>query len=240
MNNSPPLRVLILVPVLLAILASAGCRETGERFIEAQLASQFITERNSDACFTSPDRGAIPSLVRSFPPPAGMVLAGFASNWIPGEEPFPCNRYKRAEVRGMFKFSDRGLRDPAVRLAMLELVEFRPAAGSIGVGSRATCNFKVLARRYSDAVDGRFHHGLDITAGANELTSRPRPIVVPGDAGRWSAIVTDELLQTSRSPADTHAPAVFLIVQDDSAFDTDQRISCAGHFRFRLRLFNDG
>lgn len=240
MNNAPRLRVLSLFPLLLFGLAAAGCRESGERVIEAQMASQFITERNSEACFTHLDRGAIPSLVRSFPPPAGMVLAGFASNWIPGEEPFPCNRYKRAEVRGMFKFSDRGPHDPPARLAVLELVEFQPAAGRIRVGDRTACNFKILSKRYPNAVDDRFHHGLDISAGAGELASRPRPIVVPDDAGRWTAVVTDEVLQTARRPADTDAPTVFLVVPSDPDFDSDQPNSCVGHFRFRLRLLTDG
>lgn len=239
MEINPIPRTAVLVSLLLSVLIFAGCRETGERFIEAQMASQFITERSSDICFTSLDRMGVPSLAGSFPPPAGMVLAGFISGWAPGADPIPCNRFKRAEVRGMFKFSDRGLSDPPVRLALLELVEFLPVAGSVNVGGRTMCNFKVLSKRYPNAVDEHLHRGLDIAAGATELSSRPRPIVVPGAVGRWNAVVTDEILQTSRSLADVYAQTVFLIVQNDAGFDANQNSACAGHFRFRLRLFTD-
>lgn len=239
MEINPVRRTAVAVSLLLSVLIFAGCRETGERFIEAQMASQFITERSSDICFTSLDRAPVPSLESSFPPPAGMVFAGFISRWFPGADPIPCNRFKRADVRGMFKFSDRGLSDPPVRLALLELVDFQPVAGSVNVGGRTTCNFKILSKRYPNAVDERFHHGLDIAAGAVELSSRPRSIVVPGAVGRWNAVVTDEILQTSRSVADVYAPTVFLIVQNDAGFDANQNSACAGHFRFRLRLFTD-
>ena len=240
MNKNNLRRFTFLAPVLVSILVIAGCRETGERFIEAQMASQFITQRNSDACFTSLDRLPIPSLESLFAPPEGMVMAGFITTWAPGADPIPCNRFKRAEVQGMFKFNSRGLSDPPTRMALLELVEFQPLAGSVRVGSRTTCNFKVLSKRYPNALDGRFHHGLDIMSGATELASRPRSIVVPGGAGRWNAVVTDEVLQTSRSPADVYAPTVFLVVQNDAAFDGNQTSACAGNFRFRLRLFTDG
>lgn len=240
MNNNALRRLALLTPVLVSILAFAGCRETGERFIEAQMASQFVTQRSSDACFTSLDRLPIPSLESLFAPPEGMVMAGFVTTWAPGADPIPCNRFKRAEVQGMFKFDTRGLRSLSTRMALLELVEFQPLAGSVRVGSRTTCNFKILSKRSRYAVDGRFHHGLDIMSGATELASRPRSIVVPNDAGRWNAVVTDEVLQTDRNPADVYAPTVFLVVQNDAAFDGNQNSACAGNFRFRLRLFTDG
>lgn len=240
MNNNALRRLALLTPVLVSILVVAGCRETGERFIEAQMASQFVTQRSSDACFTSLDRLPIPSLESLFAPPEGMVMAGFVTTWAPGADPIPCNRFKRAEVQGMFKFDTRGLRSLSTRMALLELVEFQPLAGSVLVGSRTTCNFKILSKRSRYGVDGRFHHGLDIMSGATELASRPRSIVVPNDAGRWNAVVTDEVLQTDRNPADVYAPTVFLVVQNDAAFDGNQNSACAGNFRFRLRLFTDG
>ena len=240
MNNNALRRLALLTPVLVSILVVAGCRETGERFIEAQMASQFVTQRSSDACFTSLDRLPIPSLESVFAPPEGTVMAGFVTTWAPGADPIPCNRFKRAEVQGMFKFDTRGLRSLSTRMALLELVEFQPLAGSVLVGSRTTCNFKILSKRSRYAVDGRFHHGLDIMSGATELASRPRSIVVPSDAGRWNAVVTDEVLQTDRNPADVYAPTVFLVVQNDAAFDGNQTSACTGNFRFRLRLFTDG
>jgi len=237
-NYSSVLR-LWFVPVLLGILALTGCREGEPRAIDAEFSSQLVTERNSDVCFTSLDRHATPSLQTQYPPPEGMVLAGFVSNWFPGADPIPCNRFKRAEVSAQFTFSDRGLFDPRIQLALLELVEFQPAPGSVNVDGRTTCTFNIFSKRDPHATRSHFFRRgeVDPMAGATALASHPRPIVVPNGAGHWSAVVTDEILQTSRSPADIAANTVFVLSSVDPALNADQSNSCAGYFRFRLRVF---
>lgn len=214
-----------------------GCGgEIEQRAIEYQMSSEFITER-SNLCIGSLDRHPVPSLEHVAPPPPGMVLAGFVTNWFPGADPFPCNRFKRAEVQGMFEFSGRWPRTPN-RVILMDLVGFQPIDGGINVGGRTSCTFKVLKRYYPFSVDGHFHHGLDILTGSSELQSRPRSIRVPDDVGRWSAIVTDDLYQNDRTEASAYDPTVFLIVQNDQGFDVNQNGSCAGYFEFRVRVFS--
>jgi hypothetical protein len=223
--------------VLLCLGTLVGCGgEIEQRAIEDQMGSQFITQR-SNVCVGSLDRHPIPSLERFFPAPEGMVFAGFITNWFPGADPFPCNRFKRAEVQGMFEFAGRWPRTPN-RVILMDLVDFQPIEGSVNVGGRTSCNFKVLKRYYGHRVDWHLHHGLDIVTGSSELQSRPRSIRVPDDIGRWSAVVTDDLYQTDRTPAAVHAPTVFLIVQNDEGFDANQNGSCAGHFQFRVRVLS--
>ena len=225
------------ISALLCFAALVGCGgEIEQRSIEYQMSSQFITER-SNTCLGSLDRHPVPSLAYAAPPPPETVFAGFISNWYPGADPFPCNRFERAEVQGMFAFSGRWPPTPN-RLILMDLVGFQPINGSINVGGRTSCTFKVLKRYFPNRVDGHFHHGLDIATGSSELQSRPRSIKVPDDVGRWSAIVTDDLYQTDRTVADVYAPTVFLIVQNDPGFDANQNSSCAGYFQFRVRVFS--
>jgi hypothetical protein len=231
-------RVSRIGAVLLCIGTLAGCGgEVEQRIVEDQMSSEFITEQNSGCTLGSLDRNAVPSLARSFPAPDGMVLAGFISNWFPGADPFPCNRFKRAEVQGMFEFAGHWPPTPN-RVLLMDLVDFQPVAGSVNVGGRTSCTFKVLKRYYPFRVDNRFHHALNIVTGATELRTRPRPIVVPNDIGHWSAVVTDDLYQTDRSLADVYAPTVFLVVQNDPGFDAHQNSACAGNFRFRVRVLS--
>lgn len=229
------IRQIGVASLFLGMLAGCG-GELEQRAIELQMGTEFITERSS-GCLGSLDRGVIPSLRRFHPPPEGMVFAGFITTWAPGADPFPCNRFKRAEAQGMFKFAGRWPDTPN-RILLMDLVGFQPIDGSVNVGGRTSCTFKVLKRYYPNRVDGHLHHGLNILTDSSELQSRPRSINVPGDIGRWSAVVTDDLYQTDRTPAATHAPTVFLIVQNDPGFDANQNGSCAGHFQFRVRVFS--
>jgi hypothetical protein len=210
--------------------------------ITDQMSFESITERDNGLCFGSLDRTGVGSLRSLHPPPEGMVLAGFTTQWIPGADPFPCNRFKRVNVVGAFEFFNVA-NDPAVKLALLELVEFQPVASSISNGDRGTCQFKILRSRWTRPPNGGYAGSASLLesrlAAASEISTRPRDIVVPRDVGRWNAIVTDEYIGPGAARPGTDS-TVFLIVQDDASYDANQRTACAGYFRFRLRMLAEG
>lgn len=235
------LRPSVLSGVLAAALLLTACREE-QLPVASTAARQEITENAWDFCATSLDRHPPPSLQGDFRDPPD-VLAGFVAYWYPGAAPFPCNRYKRANVQGLFSFDVRSRRNPAMperfRSAILELISFEPVQDSVRVnhdvdlgGTRWVCTFKV--ERVQDSWGGlgfmsqRFVGTVPLSARARRIT------VSTAGASRWTADVSAEAGAWYEG---RDAETGFAIVQDSSAFTANRNNNCAGRFRFRLRLF---
>lgn len=219
-----------------ALVVLTSCHIPREATMVFESAREVVTEGQEGPCIGINTLG-IGTLGTFHPPPAGMVLAGFITNFHRGADPLPCNRWNRTDVQGLIAFDVASLRNPAspepFRSAVLELVDFQPVGGGINLGGRTSCTFKVMLTTAS--WGGLGFRGPPFVPAA-ELRSRPRHIVVPDDVGRWSTLVSAEVAEWLRTDLITQG---FAIEQSDPAAEAHQVGTCAGHFRFRLNVFLD-
>lgn len=91
--------------LLLSSIVWSSCRTSTEVInIERTSTRAAYYKNESDAfCVGNLDRTGLRSWVRDFDP-SSSVLAGFTTLWVPGSDPFPCNRLHRFIGQGVFSF----------------------------------------------------------------------------------------------------------------------------------------
>jgi hypothetical protein len=233
-----------------ATLLSA-CHEE-ELTIDNTRAREHAERHRWDFC-PNLDRAAIGGQLLLFPPPeTGEVLSGFTTRYSPGALPLPCNTFDQSKFQGIFNFNVwpnlRGSNPSPERFrsALLQLVDFRPAAGSINVmdepgggfgvgvlsGTRHTCRFKVMR---VDTGWAPANAGPDNLLPMSELASRPRAIEVSntGLVRPWQINVSQEVGSWYNEGGE-HG---FAVIPDDPGYGAHKNNQCVGYFRFRLRTF---
>lgn len=234
--------------LLLALGVLTGCRE--QVISDPLHATAERREQLESTAFCGTNWGPLElSILEGAPIVPGRVLAGFASNYSPGQPPIPCNRLKRARAQGQFEFT--AVIDPGLvgnistafleimafePLVPIEVTEARPWGDAISGGwsdeTRNRCRFKVTSfsdGRWISAAPGLVHpwqetRELAITSGSQIWAPVVRPVLIN---------VTSELLA---SVTGNTFRLRLAIEPDDRAAYSQASNRCAGRFEMRLKL----
>ncbi len=233
--------------LLVLAIVSSGCAELTPRAPQVWNTLERQETRASWICFTSLDRTGLSIITDSFSrDPAAGVLAGFRTNFVPGQPPIACDRLHQSTAQGVFHFDVRtipGIDVERYRTAVLEITgaPMEPVSvvfgqpWDLGFGEgwlssstpRENCQFRLSVA--ATTPDTTTWGGPPV--GLTPLAAGSRDFLAPGEMRSFN--VTEEVRGWLGGGTETG----FVITPASSALNSKSDSTCVVLFTARLRVF---